>query len=75
MRSFLSFYKPTGRRTDKVKLTGEICKPLSGTKTITKTTLLLEFLGNNMYGQDKRFSRQTIFSVSKQTNIFVDIIY
>ena len=29
----------------------------------------------NMYGQDERFPHQTILSVSKQTNIFVDIIY
>lgn len=67
--------RPTGRWADKVKLTGEICKSLSGTKATTKTTMLLEFPGNNMYGQDERVSLQKIFSGSKQTNIFVDIIY
>jgi len=75
MQGFFSFYKLTGRRPDKVKLTGEICKCLSGTKTTTKTTLLLEFAATNMYGQDECVSLQTIFSFSNQKNAFGDIIY
>jgi len=75
MRIFLSFYKLTGRRADKVKLIGEICKSLSGTKTTIKATLLLEFPGTNTHGQEEPVFLQTIFSVSKQTNKFVHIIY